>query len=73
MHAVSVEPVDDEYSVASVGADSLEKLALYLGMLGCDFEVLEPDELRSALRALGRRYLRAAGSRSAPVTPGDCP
>lgn len=58
--AVSIEAIDDEHSVASVGADSLEMLALYLGMLGCDFEVIEPDELRSALRALGRRYLRAA-------------
>ena len=61
--AVSVEPLDDTHSVASVGADSFEMLAVYLGMLGSDFEVLEPEELKASLRALGRRYLLAAGRR----------
>ncbi len=36
-------------------------LALYLGMLDVDFDVLDPPELRDALRALGARYARAAG------------
>jgi predicted DNA-binding transcriptional regulator YafY len=58
--AVGVEPLDDRHCVASVGADSLEMLAVYLGMLGSDFVVLEPNELKASLRALGKRYLRAA-------------
>ncbi|HEY6728473.1 MAG TPA: YafY family protein [Polyangiaceae bacterium] len=58
--AVSVEPLDETHCVASVGADTFEALGVYLGMFGCDFEVIEPAELRLALRALGRRYLRAA-------------
>ena len=29
-------------------------------MLGADFEVIDPPELRDAVRALGQRYLRAA-------------
>lgn len=58
--AVSVEPVDQTHCVASVGADTLEMLGVYLGMLGCDFEIIEPAELKASLRALGRRYLRAA-------------
>ncbi|GAA4200580.1 hypothetical protein [Microbispora amethystogenes] len=36
-------------------------LALHLGLLGVDFEVLDPPELSEAVAALGRRYLRAAG------------
>lgn len=59
--AVRVEPIDETHCIANVGADSFEMLAVYLGMLGSDFEVLEPDELKAALRAVGRRYLRAAG------------
>ena len=37
-------------------------LALYLGMMGVDFEVLDAPELQVHLRELGRRYLRAAAS-----------
>ena len=59
--AVSVEPLSETHCVVHVGADSFEMLAVYLGMLGADFEVLEPDELKVSLRVLGRRYLRAAG------------
>ncbi|HEU5074414.1 MAG TPA: WYL domain-containing protein, partial [Polyangiaceae bacterium] len=61
--AVSVEPLDAAHSIASVGADDFEMLGVYLGMLGADFEVIEPDELRVALHALGRRYLRASRDR----------
>jgi len=59
--AVSVEPLDETHCIANVGADSFEMLGVYLGMLGSDFEVLEPEELKLALRVLGKRYLRAAG------------
>lgn len=57
--AVAIEAIDEQTCVARVGSDSPEMLAPYLGMLGADFEVLEPPALRRHLRALGERYLRA--------------
>ena len=41
------------------GADTLETLAVYLGMLGADFEVDAPPELVAHLRELADRYRRA--------------
>jgi hypothetical protein len=65
--AVTVEPAGDGACIATVGADSPSVLAQYLGMLGADFEVIGPPEARAALRvelrALARRYLRAAAAR----------
>ena len=58
--SVAVEAVDEGSCLAHVGADSPEMLAAYLGMLGADFDVVEPPRLRRAVRALGERYLRAA-------------
>jgi predicted DNA-binding transcriptional regulator YafY len=54
-----------------VGADTFEQLALHLGLLGVEFEVLAPPELADAVRALGERYVRAAGAppRVSPPTP----
>lgn len=59
-----VEVVDAENCVLVTGADSLETIAVYAGMLGLDFHVIEPTELSGHLAALGERYLRAAGSQS---------
>ena len=57
--AVAIEPLDDSTCVVEVGADTPEMLALYLGMLGADFQVHEPPELVEHLRALSARYRRA--------------
>jgi predicted DNA-binding transcriptional regulator YafY len=46
--------------VLEVGADTFEQLALHLGLLAVDFQVLDPPELAAAVRALGERYLRAS-------------
>jgi predicted DNA-binding transcriptional regulator YafY len=54
--------VDDRSCVLDTGADSLEMLAVYLGMLGADFTVSEPAELVDRIRALGERYARATGA-----------
>jgi len=54
-----VESVDDDRCVLVTGADSLETIAVYIGMLGLDFEVTEPPGLVAHLRTLGERYLRA--------------
>ncbi|GAB3663314.1 YafY family protein [Actinocorallia lasiicapitis] len=54
-----VEPVDDTTCVLVTGADSLETIAVYIGMLGLDFTVTEPPALLTHLRTLATRYLRA--------------
>ncbi|GAA1778808.1 helix-turn-helix transcriptional regulator [Agromyces lapidis] len=55
-----VEPVDEHRSVLVTGADSLETIAAYIGMLGMDFTVESPPELRAVLRTHSERYARAA-------------
>lgn len=55
-----VEPVDEHRSVLVTGADSLETIAAYIGMLGMDFTVESPVELRAVLRTYSERYARAA-------------
>lgn len=48
-----------ETCVLSTGNDSVEMLAVYLGMLGFDFSVTDPPELVAAVRTLAERYGRA--------------
>ena len=54
-----VESVDDDTCVLVTGADSIEVVAVYIGMLGLDFHVSEPPELVRHLELLGERYLRS--------------
>jgi len=54
-----VEAVDERTCVLVTGADSVEMIAVYIGLLGLDFTVTEPPELVRQLRSLGERYLRA--------------
>ena len=53
-----VESLDEQTCVLVTGADSLETIAVYIGMLGLDFKVSEPAGLVDHPR-LGERYLRA--------------
>jgi predicted DNA-binding transcriptional regulator YafY len=62
--AVLVEAVDEHTCIVSVGSDTPQMLALYLGMLDADFEVGEAPELVEQLRTLADRYRRAI------TTPG---
>ncbi|RYP83685.1 WYL domain-containing protein [Nocardioides guangzhouensis] len=55
----TVEAVSDTESVLVTGGDSLEVVAVWIGMLGLDFSVDEPAALRDHLRTLARRYDRA--------------
>jgi len=55
----TVEAVDADTCVLVTGADTVETLGVYLGMLGMDFEVAEPPELVAQLRELSARYGRA--------------
>jgi predicted DNA-binding transcriptional regulator YafY len=63
--AVAVEPADERTCVATVGADDPYLLALYLGMLDADFDIIDAPELAEELRKLARRYTRAAGEPAA--------
>jgi predicted DNA-binding transcriptional regulator YafY len=55
----TVEPLDDRSCLLVSGAETLHGLAFHLGLLGWDFEVLEPPELRDLVAELGGRFTRA--------------
>ena len=54
-----VEAVDDGHAVLVTGGDSVEVVAVWIGMLGLDFHVEEPPALVEALRLQARRYAAA--------------
>jgi biotin operon repressor len=54
-----VESRADGRSVLVTGGDSLETVAVWIGMLGLDFTVESPDELVGHLRVLAARYTAA--------------
>jgi predicted DNA-binding transcriptional regulator YafY len=62
----SIEALGDGRCLLTLGADEHRWLAARLAWLGCDFEVLEPEELRDELAALGALLTRAA-TPSAPA------
>ncbi|MCA5891755.1 WYL domain-containing protein [Isoptericola sp. NEAU-Y5] len=55
----TVEPLPDGRSVLVTGGDSVEVVAVWIGMLGLDFHAAEPPELVEHLRVLSVRYARA--------------
>ena len=59
-HWGTLEPLGADACEYRTGDDSLDWLAMRIGMLGADFEVLEPPELAERFRALGERFARAA-------------
>lgn len=60
---IDAEVVDEGSCVVEFGSDGPHQLALWLGMLDADFEVVDDaPELAEALKALGDRYHRAAGA-----------
>ena len=54
-----VETIDESHCVLVTGSDSVEMIAVYIGLLGLDFHVTEPPELVDEVRRLGERYARA--------------
>ncbi|GII79585.1 DNA-binding transcriptional regulator [Sphaerisporangium rufum] len=58
---VRLEAVDEDTCLLRTGGDSLEWLALTLGLLDLDFTVHEPPELAGRMRALAARLRDAAG------------
>ncbi|GLU48316.1 helix-turn-helix transcriptional regulator [Nocardiopsis ansamitocini] len=57
----TLEAVDEHCCLLHTGNDSPERLALYLGMIGVDFDIVDAPGLADHLRELGARYTRAAG------------
>jgi len=57
----SVAPLGEHTCEYRTSDDSLDWLAMRVGMLGVDFEVHEPPELVERLHALAQRFERAAG------------
>lgn len=51
--------IDDSSCVLWTGADSVQTVAVHLGLLDADVEVTEPEELGAKLRELASRYRRA--------------
>lgn len=54
-----LEPIDARRSRLHLTSDTIEWLAIRLLLLGCEFTVDEPQELRSYLSVLGDRLTRA--------------
>ncbi|MFI1417666.1 helix-turn-helix transcriptional regulator [Streptomyces sp. NPDC020731] len=55
----TVEAIDADSCVLTTGADTVQVLAVHLGMLDFDFDVTEPAELVTHLRRLADRYARS--------------
>jgi len=55
----TVEADGNDRCILNTGADSLELMAVHLGMLDADFTVSDPPELVTHLRSLAERYARA--------------
>jgi predicted DNA-binding transcriptional regulator YafY len=59
----TLEAIDERTSLLRTGADWLGGLAVYVAVIGVDFEVLEPPELVEEVRVLADRFARASGQR----------
>lgn len=58
--AVSVSPDGPDSCIVQVGSDTPHQLALYIGLLDADFDILDPPDLAEAFLRLAERYQRAA-------------
>jgi predicted DNA-binding transcriptional regulator YafY len=54
-----LEEIDEHSCLLRTGSCSLESLAVYLALVGFEFEVREPPELIERIRWLGERFSRA--------------
>ncbi|HXJ20165.1 MAG TPA: YafY family protein [Polyangia bacterium] len=58
-----LETVDAKRCLLHAGAPSLDALAVWMSLLGVDFDIRDPPEAREHLRRLAARAARAAGER----------
>lgn len=54
-----LEPLDATHSLLTTGAETPEALLFQVMLVGVDFELVEPAELRDPLRAIAARFQRA--------------
>ncbi|MFE3794324.1 helix-turn-helix transcriptional regulator [Nocardia tengchongensis] len=64
--ALDIEELNDNCCAFEPGSDHPEMLALYLGLLDADFDIVDSPELVAALRTLIDRYQRAVTSSTGP-------
>lgn len=57
----TVEAIDESTCVLRTGADNLSSIAVYIGLLGFEFRIVDGAELHPVLRETAMRYLRALG------------
>lgn len=55
-----VEPIDEKSSTLRMSVDELEWPVMVLGVVGADFEVVEPPELRDRVAEMGDLFARAS-------------
>jgi predicted DNA-binding transcriptional regulator YafY len=54
-----LESIDEQTTILRTGAYSLDGLSVYLALMGLEFEVVEPPELRDRIRMLAERFGKA--------------
>ncbi|WP_026315867.1 helix-turn-helix transcriptional regulator [Actinokineospora enzanensis] len=54
-----IEPIDDSRCTLRVGANSLDGMAMWVSLFGCEYEVREPPELVERMAVLAARLDRA--------------
>lgn len=60
--SMTVEPEGDAACVVTAGGDDPQRMVLHFAMVGAEFTVLEPAEVRAAAGAVGKRLRRAGGA-----------
>jgi predicted DNA-binding transcriptional regulator YafY len=55
-----VEPLDERTSKLTLAGDSLDAIAILLGLIDADFDIIEPNELRGHLSKIATRFQRSA-------------
>ena len=68
-----LEAAGPDTCVLHTGSNSLDELALYVGLKGFDFEVLDPPELIGVLRSLSGRLFRGATQGQVLLCAGSGP
>jgi predicted DNA-binding transcriptional regulator YafY len=61
--SATVEADGADACVVTAGGDDAERIALYLAMVGVDFEVLDPPEVTDAVSVVAERLRRAAATK----------
>ncbi len=68
---LDVEALGNDRCAFTPGSDHPQMLALYLGLLDADFEVVDAPELIDALRSIDARYRKAIKESAARSRPAD--